>query len=84
MSTVKNEEQNILENTKNYFKGVKTEWNKITWPDRQQILVQTVAVFFVVFVFTVIVFLLVIVFKYSLKLITTWIELMDEEINNEV
>ena len=51
MNTVKNEEQNILENTKNYFKGVKTEWNKITWPDRQQILVQTVAVFFVVFVF---------------------------------
>ncbi|HIZ27584.1 MAG TPA: preprotein translocase subunit SecE [Candidatus Adamsella sp.] len=70
MSTVKNEEQNILENTKNYFKGVKTEWNKITWPDRQQILVQTVAVFFVVFVFTVIVYLMDIVFKYSLDLIT--------------
>ena len=70
MRTVKNEEQNILENTKNYFKGVKTEWNKITWPDRQQILVQTVAVFFVVFVFTVIVYLMDIVFKYSLDLIT--------------
>ena len=70
MSTVKNEEQNILENTKNYFKGVKTEWNKITWPDRQQILVQTVAVFFVVFAFTVIVYLMDIVFKYSLDLIT--------------
>ncbi len=70
MNTVKNEEQNILENTKNYFKGVKTEWNKITWPDRQQILVQTVAVFFVVFVFTVIVYLMDIVFKYSLDLIT--------------
>ena len=70
MNTVKNEEQNILENTKKYFKGVKTEWNKITWPDRQQILVQTVAVFFVVFVFTVIVYLMDIVFKYSLDLIT--------------
>ena len=70
MSTVKNEEQNILENTKNYFKGVKTEWNKITGPDRQQILVQIVAVFFVVFVFTVIVYLMDIVFKYSLDLIT--------------
>ena len=70
MNTVKNEEQNILENTKNYFKGVKTEWNKITWPDRQQILVQTVAVFFVVFVFTVIVYLMDMVFKYSLDLIT--------------
>ena len=70
MNTVKNEEQNILENTKNYFKEVKTEWNKITWPDRQQILVQTVAVFFVVFVFTVIVYLMDIVFKYSLDLIT--------------
>ena len=70
MNTVKKEEQNRLENTKNYFKGVKTEWNKITWPDRQQILVQTVAVFFVVFVFTVIVYLMDIVFKYSLDLIT--------------
>ncbi len=46
-----------------YFKGVKAEWGKITWPDRNQVFAQTVIVILVVFAFTVITFGLDIIFK---------------------
>ncbi|MBE7703020.1 MAG: preprotein translocase subunit SecE [Cyanobacteria bacterium SIG28] len=45
-----------FQNTKNaiitYFKGVRTEWGKITWPERQQVIVETFFVVAIVFVFT--------------------------------
>ena len=35
-----------------YFKGVKSEWGKITWPDRKQVVTQTVVVLAVVVLFS--------------------------------
>ena len=35
-----------------YFKGVKSEWGKITWPDRKQVVAQTVVVLAVVILFS--------------------------------
>ena len=52
---------NNFENTKNsiinYFKGVRTEWGKITWPEKQQVVYETVFVVAIVFVFTMFIFL---------------------------
>ena len=31
-----------------YFKGVKAEWGKVTWPEKNQIIVETGIVVFVV------------------------------------
>ena len=50
-----------FQNTKNailtYFKGVKTEWGKITWPEKQQVVVETFFVVAIVFIFTLFIFL---------------------------
>ena len=58
-------------NTKNtiltYFKGVKTEWGKITWPERQQVVVETFFVVAIVFVFTVFVFAVDKIFDFVLR-----------------
>ena len=35
-----------------YFKGIKSEWGKITWPERKQVIAQTIIVLVVVFFFT--------------------------------
>jgi len=40
----------------NYFKGVKSEWGKVTWPERQQVVVETVFVVVIVFVFTIFIY----------------------------
>ena len=60
-------------NTKNaiatYFKGVKTEWGKITWPERQQVVVETIFVIAIVFVFTVFLFAADKIFEWLLSLI---------------
>ncbi len=69
MSSV-NKEQKALDGMKDYFKGVKSEWYKITWPERQQIFAQTVAVFVIVFIFTLAVYLMDMLFKGLLGLIT--------------
>ena len=46
-----------FENTKNaivtYFKGVRSEWSKITWPERNQVVIETFFVIAIVFVFTI-------------------------------
>lgn len=54
---------------KEYFKGVKAEWYKITWPEKNQIIVQTVTTLAIVFFFTTIVYLLDISFKGLLSFI---------------
>lgn len=53
----------------NYFKGVKSEWGKITWPEKNQVVMETIIVVIVVTAFTTIVYLLDILFKYLLGLI---------------
>ena len=56
-----------FENTKNaiitYFKGVRTEWGKITWPERNQVVTETFFVVAIVFVFTVFIYLVDIIFN---------------------
>ena len=54
----------IIENSKAYFKGVKSEWGKITWPQRQQVWAETIVVLVVVTFFTVLVYLIDIGFKW--------------------
>ena len=60
-----------FQNTKNavatYFKGVRTEWGKITWPERQQVVVETFFVVAIVFVFTVFVFAVDKIFDFVLR-----------------
>ena len=50
-----------FQNTKNaiatYFRGVRTEWGKITWPEKQQVVVETFFVVAIVFIFTLFIFL---------------------------
>lgn len=52
-----------------YFKGVRAEWGKITWPQKNQIISETVIVIIVVAIFTVVVFLMDIIFRGLLGLI---------------
>ena len=56
-----------LQNTKNaitsYFRGVKTEWGKITWPEKHQVVVETFFVVAIVFIFTVFIYFVDIIFN---------------------
>ena len=56
-----------FENTKNtiinYFKGVRTEWGKITWPEKHQVVVETFFVVAIVFVFTVFIYVVDLLFN---------------------
>ena len=50
-----------------YFKGVKAEWGKITWPERKQVIAQTLIVLVVVIFFTVYAYGLDILYRGILK-----------------
>ena len=56
-----------FENTKNavitYFRGVRTEWGKITWPEKNQVVTETFFVVAIVFVFTVFIYVVDILFN---------------------
>jgi len=54
-----------------YLKAVKLEWGKINWPERRQVVAETIFVVVIVFAFTVSVYLLDIIFKAVLGLIPT-------------
>ena len=54
---------------KTYFKGVKTEWNKVSWPERRQVIFETFSVIVIVFGFTVAIYVIDLVFKGLLSLI---------------
>ena len=64
---------NTFETAKNniisYFKGVKTEWGKITWPEKHQVVVETFFVVTIVFMFTAFIFVVDKVFEWILSLI---------------
>ena len=59
-----------LDAIKTYFKGVRTEWGKVNWPERQQVIFETFAVIVIVFVFTVAIYCMDLLFKGLLALIT--------------
>ena len=52
-----------LEAIKTYFKGVKTEWGKVSWPEKKQVVFETLSVIFILFVFTVAIYLIDLIFK---------------------
>ncbi len=54
-----------------YFKGVRAEWGKINWPEKQQVIAETIFVIAIVTFFTVAVYLMDIIFKSILGLIHT-------------
>ena len=56
-----------MEKIKTYFKGVKSEWGKITWPEKKQVIAQTIIVIIIVTIFTCYTYSLDIIFKAALK-----------------
>ncbi len=61
--------QSLKEGLTSYLKGVKSEWGKITWPERKQVIYETFVVLGVVIFFTVFVYILDIIFKGLFQLI---------------
>jgi len=61
--------KSLKEGLTTYLKGVKSEWGKITWPERRQVIYETFIVLGVVFFFTVFVYVLDIIFKWLFHLI---------------
>jgi preprotein translocase subunit SecE len=60
---------NTLESIKTYFKGVKAEWGRVSWPDKNQVVGETISVIVIVFVFTVAIYVMDLLFKGLLSLI---------------
>lgn len=52
-----------------YLKGVRSEWGKISWPERNQVIAETLFVVVIVFVFTVSVYFMDVIFKWALGFI---------------
>ena len=63
MSNANSNQQNLKDRTITYFKGVKSEWGKITWPQKQQVVAQTIVVLVIVTFLTAVVYLIDIGFK---------------------
>ena len=63
-----------VEAIKTYFKGVKTEWGKVSWPEKNQVIVETLSVIVIVVVFTVAIYLMDLLFKGSLGLIVKFFQ----------
>lgn len=63
MSNANTNQQNIKDKTTTYFKGVKSEWGKITWPQKQQVVAETIVVLVIVTFLTAVVYLIDIGFK---------------------
>ncbi len=53
MSKQNIEKNNIKEAVIAYLKSVRLEWGKITWPPKQQIIVETIYVIIIVTIFTI-------------------------------
>lgn len=53
----------FINSVQTYFRGVKTEWGKVSWPERKQVITETIFVIGIVFVFTVAIYLMDIIFK---------------------
>ena len=64
MSNENENQPNIVSDLKGYFKGVKSEWGKITWPHRQQVVAETIIVLVVVAFITSVVYLIDIGFRW--------------------
>ena len=56
--TTEEKNKNFKQEAITYFKGVKAEWSKVSWPTRAQVIVETLIVLAVVTFFTLVVFLM--------------------------
>ena len=63
VKNVNNNIENVKNNIITYFRGVKTEWGKITWPEKHQVVVETFFVVAIVFIFTVFIYFVDIIFN---------------------
>ena len=61
--------EKLINSMKTYFRGVRTEWGKISWPEKQTVLVETGVVVFIVILFTAAVYVMDIIFKSIFSLI---------------
>lgn len=52
-----------------YLKGVRAEWGKISWPERRQVIAETLFVLVIIVVFTVAVYFMDVIFKWGLDFI---------------
>lgn len=52
MAEITEKTESSNEKVINFFKGVRSEWGKITWPDKQQVIAETIYVIIIVTVFT--------------------------------
>ena len=68
-NTTKEEKTSFKQGLINYFKGVKVEWGKVSWPQKNQLIFETGVVLFVVIAFTIIVYLMDVIFKGILGLL---------------
>ena len=64
-----NKAANIKNAIFSYFKGVRIEWGKITWPEKNQVVVETFFVVAIVFTFTVFIYFIDKIFEWILSLI---------------
>lgn len=53
MANQTKQNQDFKEALMAYFKSVKLEWGKITWPGKQQVIVETVYVIVITAIFTI-------------------------------
>ncbi len=60
----------VKENKPSFFDGVKAEWNKIIWPDKDQLTKQTVAVIAVTIVLGIVIALLDTGLQYGVNLLS--------------
>ena len=61
-------EPGFKESVSSYLKGVRAEWAKITWPERRQVIVETVVVLAVVFFFVIVIYAYDKIFQFILNL----------------
>lgn len=69
MSDTKREELTLKDNVTTYLKGVRAEWDKVTWPDKRQVGVETLVVIGVVFFFTLVIYIYDVIFEFLFGLI---------------
>ena len=58
-----------IESLKTYFKGVRAEWGRVSWPEKRQVIVETISVIVIVFVFTLAIYFMDVIFKFLLSFI---------------
>lgn len=69
MTSTNKDQTSFKEELIAYFKGVRAEWGKITWPSKSQVIAETIQVIVIVFGFTMFVLLLDLAFKGILSML---------------